>query len=176
VTPADKYERARARAQAAAADVEHRYQRVREAIRVRVRCGTCHRTAGADLNDWPVLEGLLRRELGRAAELEQELEVTRRRLKRARIAAGRAQSPGEESPMGLKLKNAAKIRPTEPPAPPPPPPPPVDTSPPTVAEVLQDLRLELADMRDHTGNVHTERLVEVVDRLTEVVQEALSAE
>lgn len=175
VTDEEKGELRRARNLKVAADVEHRYQRIREAIKVRIYCAhpTCQRNAKADISDWPVLEGLLRRELGRGA---LELELRAERLQR--IAAGRAQSPGENetTPMAMKLKNANKVRPPEPPTPPPPPPPPVSTEPPTIAEVLQDIRLELGELRDHTGNQHTERLVEIVDRLAEVVQEATKPE
>ena len=177
MTPEEKAERRRARTLELAADVEERYQRIREAIKVRIRCA--HHNAVADLNDWPVLEGLVRRELGRVVDQVQRRERAERRLERyERIAAGRAETPGENesTAMAMKLKNTNKVRPPEPPAPPPPPPPPVSTEPPTVAEVLQDLRIDLADMKDHTGNVHVEHLVEIVDRLTEVVQEALQTE
>lgn len=176
-------EKHRELAQQAAAEVEQRYERLRQAIKVRtVDSHSELFDQGVDISNWPVLEGLARRELARGVLLQQQLELLQRRharlLKKFETATGRAQPPGEtEPPMALKaLKNANKVRPPEPPAPPPPPPPPVSTEPPTVEETLADLRIECAELRDHTGNTHVERLVDVVDRLIEAIQEATKSE
>lgn len=70
--------------------------------------------------------------------------------------------------MALKLRNPRK--PTPAPAPPPPPVV-VDDSPATPEEVIAEIRAELGEMRDHTGNHHTEALVDKFDRFLEALQE-----
>jgi hypothetical protein len=71
--------------------------------------------------------------------------------------------------MALKLRNPKK--PT--PAPAPPPPPVVEDRDATPAEVVQELRDELAQLRDHTGNHAVEALVDKFDRFLEAFQELM---
>lgn len=79
-----------------------------------------------------------------------------------------------ETDMALKLRNPRK--PTPAPAPPPPPPPVVDDSPATPAEVIADVRVQLGEMRDHTGNHHIEALVDGLDRSLEALQEMFTSD
>jgi len=68
----------------------------------------------------------------------------------------------------MKLRKKPVAAPPPPPPPPPPEPPEPDAAP---GDVLLELRAELAEIKGHTGNQTAEKVVDIIDRLIELMLE-----